>query len=213
LTRGGGSGSGSSRASSGENRAASRGATGSVRGRSSALRVADKAKPGWHRPIKGREPDDRKAERRSGVVCERPKLEARRQARAQPGSDCRKVVRRRTKATFPSRETDAVCGQCSASCALGNRTVHGCSCRESIAEVGEKHLLRVTRGEPRGKPRWHGVARSGRLSLNGMERNASGERVRGLSRERNRDREGLRSIARSRSNRRKAPWAQVRRSL
>jgi hypothetical protein len=45
--------------------------------------------------------------------------------------------------------------------ALGNQAIHGCSCRESVAEVGEKHLLRVHRGEPRGEPRRHAVARSG----------------------------------------------------
>jgi hypothetical protein len=28
----------------------------------------------------------------------------------------------------------------SESCELGNRTIHGCSCRESVAEVGKKHL-------------------------------------------------------------------------
>lgn len=38
----------------------------------------------------------RRAGRQGGAVSERPKLEARRQARAQPRSDCRKVVRCRT---------------------------------------------------------------------------------------------------------------------
>jgi len=30
--------------------------------------------------------------------------------------------------------------------ALGNQAIHGCSCRESVAEVGEEHLPRVTKG-------------------------------------------------------------------
>lgn len=33
-----------------------------------------------------------------------------------------------------------------ASCVLGHRTIHGCSCRTSIADVGEKHLSRATEG-------------------------------------------------------------------
>lgn len=43
-------------------------------------------------------------------------------------------------------EGEASCGQCSASCALGSRTVYGCSCRQSVAEVGERHLLRAIEG-------------------------------------------------------------------
>jgi hypothetical protein len=99
--------------------------------------------------------------------------------------------------TRPSPVGEASCDQRSASCAPGSRAIHGCSCRGSIAEVGEKHLLRSGRGEPRGKPRRSGVARSGEASRRDAP-SASGERVRGLSRERNREREGLRSIARSR---------------
>jgi len=45
--------------------------------------------------------------------------------------------------------------------ALGNHAIHGCSCRESVAEVGEEHLSRAIRGEPRGKPRRREIARHG----------------------------------------------------
>jgi hypothetical protein len=43
-------------------------------------------------------------------------------------------------------EGEASCGQRSASYAPGSRAVHGCSCRESVAEVGERHLLRAIEG-------------------------------------------------------------------
>lgn len=41
---------------------------------------------------------------------------------------------------------EASCGQRSASCAPGSRAVYGCSCRQSVAEVGERHLLRAIEG-------------------------------------------------------------------
>lgn len=53
------------------------------------------------------------------------------------------------------------CGRCSASCAPGSRTVHGCTCRESIADVGEKHLLREVEGRREANRDRHGVARGG----------------------------------------------------
>jgi hypothetical protein len=76
-------------------RVASGGATGSVRGRSPALCVVDNAKPRVAPPQGGaRHPPSRKAK---GAVSDRPKLETRRQACAQPGLDHRKVVWRRTE--------------------------------------------------------------------------------------------------------------------
>jgi len=135
-----------------------RGATGSVRGRTSASCMAEKARPRWYR--RKAAPGSALAERRTETCTDRPKLEARRQARAQPGPDYRKVVRRRTGELGP-RVGEASCGQRSASCAPGSRAVHGCSCRESIAEVGEKHLLRAVEGSREANRGWHGVARSG----------------------------------------------------
>jgi len=133
----------------GENSGRLRGATGSVRGRTSASRMVENAKPRWRR--QKAVPGSALAERRTEPCTDRPKLEARRQARAQPGSDCRKAVRRRTEEPDPSRfrargEGEASCGQRSASYAPGSRAVHGCSCRESVAEVGERHLLRAIEG-------------------------------------------------------------------
>lgn len=58
---------------------------------------------------------------------------------------------------------------------LGSRTVHGCTCRGSVAEVGEKHLLHVWRFAAR-RVTSHGVARRGSSS---STRGASSHRVKG----------------------------------
>lgn len=99
-------------------------------------------------PEQRRCPDLHLAERRTEPCTDRPKLEARRQARAQPGSDCRKAVRRRTEEPDSSARGrgEASCDQRSASYVPGSRAVHGCSCRGSVAEVGERHLLRAIEG-------------------------------------------------------------------
>jgi hypothetical protein len=39
----------------------------------------------------------------------------------------------------------AAVGEAQAS-ALGNQAIHGCSCRESVAEVGEEHLPHAIEG-------------------------------------------------------------------
>jgi hypothetical protein len=39
----------------------------------------------------------------------------------------------------------AAVGEAQAS-ALGNQAIHGCSCRESVAEVGEEHLPHLIEG-------------------------------------------------------------------
>lgn len=127
-----------------------RGNSGSCGARQGASEVGRQSrawpkKPGRGGAARRRCPDLPLAERRTEPCTDRPKLEARRQARAQPGLDHRKVVRRRTEEPGP-RVGEESCGQRSASCALGSRAVHGCSCRESVAEVGEKHLLRSIEG-------------------------------------------------------------------
>jgi hypothetical protein len=77
----------------------------------------------------------------------RPKLEPRRQARAQPEPNCRAkhggsapLGRNRSR----SGKHPAVFR--SASYESGSRAIHGCSCRESVAEVGKKHLVRTVEG-------------------------------------------------------------------
>lgn len=73
----------------------------------------------------------------------------RRQARAQPGLDRRKTVWRRSRALVSATSVaveDAGSGQRCASCALGSRAICECSGRESVAEVGEKHLPRPFEG-------------------------------------------------------------------
>jgi hypothetical protein len=72
---------------------------------------------------------------------------------AQPRSDCRKVVRRRClkyRALVPwhGRRSWGE-GQRGASRALGNRAIYECSCRKAVADVGEKHLVRESRGAER----------------------------------------------------------------
>jgi hypothetical protein len=75
----------------------------------------------------------------------RPKLEPRRQARIYLGLDCRKVVWRRFRMAsgltlwFTSRRRSRqreLHGS-------GVERIFGCSCRVSVAEIGEKHLPRV----------------------------------------------------------------------
>lgn len=73
-----------------------RGATGSVRGRSPALCMAENARPRWRRRTAAPGSLSHSSGRRGDPCANRLKLEARRQARAQPGSNRRKAVRRRT---------------------------------------------------------------------------------------------------------------------
>jgi len=73
---------------------------------------------------------------RRGVVT-KPKLEARRQARLYPGAQ-----------------------EASAQARPGIEQTEGCSCRRSVAEVGETHLSHVPLGAPRGKPGRCGIGRS-----------------------------------------------------
>lgn len=125
-----------------------RGATGSVRGRTSASRMAENARP------------RRRRQRGGARICNSPKGE---QSRVRIGRSWRRAVKRapsrgrivarrsdvaRKNPTLPlaGGEGEASCGQRSASYAPGSRAVHGCSCRVSVAEVGERHLLRAIEG-------------------------------------------------------------------
>jgi hypothetical protein len=126
--------------------------TGDVRGRSRSCIGEDNA-PVRRAPVK-RRPDASLLERGRGETqCrDRLKLVTRRQARGRPGSDCRKMVRRHAGRTLVgirglgsgSGKRERLRGQRDASRALGNRAVYECSYRESIAEVGEKHLVRAS---------------------------------------------------------------------
>jgi len=126
----------------------------------------------WSGRPKGH-PDATISERRRGLApcSEGLKLVLRRQASGQSGSDCRKVVRRQAGSFRATLR-----GQRGESHALGSRAIHECSCRKSIAEVGEKHLLRAP---PRGAERRTEVARgstSRRLVLDEGESNDSGDK-------------------------------------
>jgi hypothetical protein len=89
-------------------------------------------------------------------ICTSPKGE---QRRVRIGQSWRRAVKRapsrgrivarrsgvaRKNPTLGKGKHPAV--QRSASYAPGNRAVHGCSCRQSVAEVGERHLLRAIEG-------------------------------------------------------------------
>lgn len=90
------------------------------------------------------------------------------------------VERRSGIADVLGRKPGAVGDRHGGSRAPGSRAIHGCSCRESVAEVGKTHLLPTARGEPRGKPRRGEVARGGGSLLHDEgSLSASGERVRG----------------------------------
>jgi len=59
------------------------------------------------------------------------------------GPGRRKAGWRRGRHRAPARRWR---GRRGASHALGNRVIHGCSCRESVAEVGEEHLPHASEG-------------------------------------------------------------------
>jgi hypothetical protein len=72
-----------------------------------------------------------------------PKLEARRQARSTRG-----WVTERWAGAAPETGSRPILGsgRRGESPAHGSQTIHGCSCRESVAEVGEEHLPRAIEG-------------------------------------------------------------------
>lgn len=121
-----------------------------VRGRAACSGVADKAACGSHGAgelsIEALVPVPRgvRERRRTGFgpgcasrVVARPKLEVRRQAKLY------RIARAEGHGAARSRGTRR------AGSGVGQHS--GCSCRESVAEVGETHLLR-RRGEARGNP-------------------------------------------------------------
>lgn len=80
-------------------------------------------------------------------------------------------------------------GRCGESRVLGNRAMLGCSCRNSVAEVGEKHLPRApTRRAARQTEGARGST-DPRLVPGRGRVDGSCERVRGACRERHRDRQ------------------------
>jgi hypothetical protein len=128
-----------------KHRAASRGATGSVRGSFASSAHGRQRQARVATPLAGGA---------RGRPAERPRRHRERTAEAgdAPSSACPAGVGLPQGGpashgrTEPSRAREASCDQYGASRAPGSRTVHGCSCRESVAEVGERHLLRVTEG-------------------------------------------------------------------
>jgi hypothetical protein len=95
---------------------------------------------------------------------------------AQPGSDCRKVVRRhagqsrdRCWAHALQRSGGSLRGRRSASCVLGNRAISGARVGSRLQKSGRSTFFELQPGEPRGKPRERGVARVGCSSLDGDE--------------------------------------------
>ena len=118
-----------------------RGATGSVRGRSPALSSADNAGSWQHRDgIAVLASPNASRGRRRGT--EWPKLGATPSSVDSTGAGLPQggpALPGRTR----SRSGKHPGVQAGASLRPGNRAVHGCSCRESVAEVGLKHLPHV----------------------------------------------------------------------
>jgi len=122
-----------------------RGATESVRGRSPASHAVDNAAAGWHRESEalGSAP----IRQRRGEGSQWSKCTEAGAMRRQAHSTWGRVVARRAGAAVTNGLT--LCGgrgRRGESPALGNQAVHGCSCRESVAEVGEEHLPHAIEG-------------------------------------------------------------------
>ena len=151
---------------SGQNRVSSRGATGSVRGS-----IASSAR-GRQRQARVGSPDRRSPastpSRKARRSCERVGRSWRRAVKHAPSRGwiaARRFGVARKNPTFGKGKDPAI----NAARAAGPEIErsHGCSCRESIAEVGERHLLRAIEGSREANRDAHGVARDGRSSLMG----------------------------------------------
>jgi hypothetical protein len=131
-----------------------RGATGSVRGRSPTLNSADKVGSGGrHRsrwcsrsPVgrnasRGHVRDTTEAGDASSNAC--PAGAELPQGGSAPLGRTRHELSASAGSARSGKNPAVTRG---ASCEPGNRTVGECSCRESVAEVGKKHLLRVLEG-------------------------------------------------------------------
>jgi hypothetical protein len=126
-----------------------RGATGDVRGNSLSCIREENARVWWGPRKKTGTPDALSSERKSATNhCERSRRSWSQAPSSadQPGPDCRKVVRRRTGEPWPQSQWEVPCGPRGASRVPGSRAIHGCSCRVSVAEVGQKHLRRISEG-------------------------------------------------------------------
>ena len=135
-----------------------RGATESVRGRSPTSHAADNAAVRWPPPSSESPPHPPTAQsggRATRAVVEWTEAGDRAVKRALPGAGSPFSFRgeeagwRRSRPHASARKgwgkRMAAVGEAQAS-ALGNQAIHGCSCRESVAEVGEEHLPRATKG-------------------------------------------------------------------
>lgn len=109
------------------------------------------------------------------------------------GRNYRKVARRRRRESAEvhirgsqRRASSASGGE---SLALENPTIHGCTCREPVAEVGEKHLFLDPSGEPRGPTEpGRGVADRGGSFLDEGSSSRPAKGCGAGARERNRER-------------------------
>jgi hypothetical protein len=126
----------------------------------------------------------------------RPKLGSRRQSCVHPRLGHRQNVARRRGCIPVSAGTTR--GRHGSRCALGTRTVLGCSFRKSVAEVGKKHLPSPTRGEPRGELKLRPGSTYRRRSPDKKRHPGTGDKGASPSRKLYRKREQAHSIARSR---------------
>jgi hypothetical protein len=98
-------------------------------------------------------------------------------AARQHGADVAKALRFTLK-SGPQRRVASVSGK-GESLTLGSRTIDGCTCRQSVAEVGLKHLLPASSRRAESKPSLgREVARCGSSFLDEGGFIASGKRVR-----------------------------------
>lgn len=151
--------------------ATSRGATGSVRGRIASLRAADNAAPRKRPPKSGaRLFLDKRRERRRGFVrswrgavkrCSTWGRIAERRSGAALRMASGLTLRHIAEAVIAARAAGS-----------GVERFSGARIVKSVADVGEKHLAFVNRGEPRGEPRERGEPR-GEPSERGVERRAA----------------------------------------
>ena len=116
------------------------GATESARGSTPASHVVDNAAATWRSPKSGRPrlfPSVMTGQAQWSIG---PKLGLRRQARSTWGWIAARWSGAERRVGLTPERGDGRRGE---SHALGSQAIHGCSCRESVADVGEEHLLRA----------------------------------------------------------------------
>lgn len=136
-----------------------RGATESVRGPSPASYAVDNAAARWRSPIGIALWVIRVSRLAQDEGSKRTEAEVVPSSTPHSGSGRRKAGRRRVELGLKGRSTSrSTKAQVVVTREPNDR---GCTCRGEVAEVGEEHLPRARRGEPRGEPSEREVERRG----------------------------------------------------